>query len=232
MTSVAPPLKVLSTNGIRGALVALARQFEQATAHKLELDFEVTAVVSGRIVAGEAFDVAVFGRKRMEELIAQGKIERQPAMTFGRTGMGLGVRKGDPKPDIGTTGALRDVLLNAKSVAYAAKGGSGKMFMALLDRLGIKDEMQAKVMPVGAPTVRAVVRDDAQFVFTSVGLILADAEAELVAPLPAEVQTYAHIEIGVGTASTQIHAARQFAAFVTGATALPILRQFGVEREM
>ena len=85
---------------------------------------------------------------------------------------------------------------------------------------------------IGAPTVRAVVRDDGQFVFTSVGLILADAEAELVAPLPAEVQTYAHIEIGVGTASTQIHAARQFAAFVTGATALPILRQFGVEREM
>ena len=112
---------------------------------------------------------------------------------------------------------------NAKSVAYAAKGGSGKMFMALLDRLDIKDEVQAKIMPVGSPTVGAVVRGDAQFVFTSVGLILADAEAELVAPLPAEVQTYAHIAIGTNPAAAQLVAAREFARFVTGAAALPVV---------
>lgn len=224
-------IKVLSTNGIRGALVALAHEFERTTSHEVLLDFEVTAVVSGRILAGEAFDVAVFGRARMEELIEQGKIERQPQMTFGRTGMGLGVRRGGLKPDISTPETLRDVLLSAESVAYAAKGGSGKIFMVLLERLGIKDAMQSRIRPAGAPTVSAVTRDNAQFVFTSVGLILADPAAELVAALPAQVQTYANLAIGLNPASAQIEAAREFVRYVTGDAALPVLRKFGVDRD-
>ncbi len=228
--AVAAEIKVVSTNGIRAALVELATRFEQATGHKVLLDFEVTAVVTNRINAGEPFDVAVLGRAQMEELAAQGTIERQPNMTFGRTGMGLGVRKGGYKPDIGTADALRTAMLKAPSVAYAAEGGSGREFMALLDRLGIREQMQGKVKPVGSPTVRAVVRGDAEIVFTSVGLILAEPAAELVGPLPAEVQTYAHIAIGAGAKAKSPEAARALVRFVTDASALSVLNAYGVER--
>ena len=49
-------------------------------------------------------------------------------MILGQTGVGIGVRKGMPKPDISTIEAFKQTLLNSKSVAYAREGGTGLYF--------------------------------------------------------------------------------------------------------
>jgi molybdate transport system substrate-binding protein len=62
---------------------------------------------------------------------------------LGRTAIGVGVRKGAPRPDISTPEAFKRTLLSAKSVAYSGDGSSGRYFLDLLERLGIAAETAA-----------------------------------------------------------------------------------------
>jgi len=57
------------------------------------------------------------------------------------------VREGACQPDISTPEAFKQALLKARSVAYTdpkAGGSGGIMFSALLQRLGIADEIKKK----------------------------------------------------------------------------------------
>jgi molybdate transport system substrate-binding protein len=57
------------------------------------------------------------------------------------------VREGACQPDISTPEAFKQALLKARSVAYTdpkAGGSGGIMFSALLQRLGIADEIKRK----------------------------------------------------------------------------------------
>jgi len=83
------------------------------------LDYEVNAVLRRRIDGGEAFDVAILSPEMIDQLATAGKIAPDSRATLGRIGMGLGVRRGGPKPDMKSQEALRRALLEAKSVAYS-----------------------------------------------------------------------------------------------------------------
>ncbi len=85
-----------------------------------------------------------------------------------RSGIGVAVRKGAPKPDISSPDALKRTLLAAKSITYldpAGGGVSGIHFAKVLDRLGIADEMKPKT--VFHPKAG------------SVGVLVANGEAEI-----------------------------------------------------
>jgi molybdate transport system substrate-binding protein len=197
--------------------------------HKIVMDFEIPAVLKRRIDAGEPFDVAILGPAQIEELIGAGKVVPDTRATIGRVGMGLGVRKGGPRPDISTPEAFRQALLGARSVAYSKEGGSGRVFFGVLDRLGITAEMKSKVRAVGVPTIQAIISGDTEFVFTSVVLILSDPGVELVGWLPPEFQSYVIATAGANAASKEPEAASAFVRFLTGPTAAPVLKAYGVE---
>jgi molybdate transport system substrate-binding protein len=143
--------------------------------------------------------------------------------------MGLAVRKGGPRPDISSPDAFRQALLGAKSVAHSREGSSGDTFFGVLDRLGITAEMRPKVKAVGAPTIQAVINGDTEFVFTSVGLILADPAVELVGRLPPELQSYVVPTVGTNAAAKEPVAAKAFIRFLTSPAAGPVLKSYGVD---
>ena len=95
-------LKLIASPGTRAALLELAPQFEKATGHRVAMDFAVIAVLKRRIAAGEAFDVVIPGPDLIDELVGQGKVAADTRAPFGKAGVGLGVRKGAPRPDIST----------------------------------------------------------------------------------------------------------------------------------
>jgi molybdate transport system substrate-binding protein len=225
----AAEIKVMSSVGYSGAISELARRFEGMTGNKVVLEFSVVAVLKRRIDAGEAFDVAVLSPALIEELIQAGKIAADTRATIGRIGMGLGVRKGGPRPDLSSPEAFRRALLSAKSVGYSTEGGSGKVFLGLLDRMGIAAEMKPKIKAVGIPTIKAAVDGETEFVFTSVTLILTDPAAELVGRLPPELQSYTVPTAGANAAAKEAEAAKAFIRFLTGPAAAPVLEAYGVE---
>src|SRR4029078_11432759 len=158
----AAELRVLSGNGAKAAVQELCKQFERATGNTIKLHFEVNADLKKKIEAGEAFDVAVLNPPVIDALIKDGRLIAGSRADIGRSGLGLAVRTGTPKPDISWVDAFKRTLLAAKAVAYPGKGASGLYFVSLLDRLGIKAGMQGKLKPMEAEdTVEVVARGEA-----------------------------------------------------------------------
>jgi molybdate transport system substrate-binding protein len=223
----AAEIKVLS--GSRAIVEELARQFEGASGHKLIIRFEGNAQLKRKIEAGEAFDVAILNPPVIDELIRSGKIVGARA-DIGRAGIGVGVRAGAPKPDIGSVDAFKHALHDAKSVAFAEEGASGIYFMRLLDRLGLAQEMRAKLRPMPAlDSVEIVARGDAEMVVVVLPRILVVPGVDLVGPIPAELQTWIGTSAGIGAAASEPEAAQALIRFFTAPAAAPFLKAKGME---
>ena len=224
----AAEIKVLCNGAITSVTDELFARFQRATGHKLTVRYGFGPVLSREIEAGEVFDVAILSLD-VEGLIKQGKIAAGTRVVLGQTGIGVGVRKGAPKPDIGTTEAFKHALLNAKSVAYSREGSSGLYVLGLLERLGISEEMRAKLKPQPPviPTAQAVATGEAEIVVVGVALILLVPDAELV--LPPELQSYVIFTAGLSANAREPDGGRALLDFLVTPETRTMLKANGVE---
>src|SRR5438445_4711641 len=133
----AAEIKVLASNGVREALQELAPAFERATGNKLVITFGLAAALKRQIEGGEAFDLAILTSAGIDDLAKQGKVDAASRAAVARSGVGIGIKKGAPRPDIGTPDALKRTLLSAKSISWAQEAASGVCFASLLERTGL-----------------------------------------------------------------------------------------------
>ena len=140
----AAEVTLLISNALKTVFEELVPQFEKATGHKLAITFGSTNPLKARIEKGEAFDLTILGETAIDDLVKQGKLVATTRAVVARSGMGLAIRKGTPKPDIGTTETFKRTLLNAKSIGYLEGGLTGTYLKVLFQRLGIADSMQSK----------------------------------------------------------------------------------------
>jgi molybdate transport system substrate-binding protein len=229
-TAQAAELRVLSGNGAKAAVQELCKQFERATGNTIKLHFEVNADLKKKIEAGETFDVAVLNPPVIDALIKDGRLVAGSRADIGRSGLGLAVRTGAPKPDISSVGAFKRTLLTAKAVAYPGKGASGIYFVSLLDRLGIKAEMQGKLKPMEAEdTVEVVARGEADMVVVVATRITGVPGVDLVGPIPEELQTRIGFAAGLSVSAKEREAAQALIRFLTAPAAAPTLKANGVD---
>ena len=229
-TTQAAELRVLSGNGAKAAVRELCTQFERATGNTIKLHFEVNADLKKKIEAGEAFDVAVLNPPVIDALIKDGKLVAGSRADIGRSGLGVAVRKGAAKPDISSAEAFKRTLLAAKAIAYPGKGASGLYFVSLLDRLGIKAEMQGKLKPMAAEdTVEVVARGEADMVVVVATRITGVPGVDLVGPIPEDLQTKIGFAAGLSASAKERDAAQALIHFLTAPAAAATLRANGVE---
>jgi molybdate transport system substrate-binding protein len=228
-SAVATEIKVIATTGVRAMLRALAPQFESVTGHKLVMDFANFATLKRRIEAREAFDIVIPSPDLIDELVKQGKVA---ADTRGlcRIGLGVGVRKGGPKPDISTPEQFRRFLLDTKAVGHSKEGQSGAHFLEVLSRLGITEEMLPKLRAFGpGGQSMALEKGEVDAVVTGAGPIMEMSMADYLGGLPPSLQSYVNVSIGVSVASDQPEAARAFVRFLTSPAVGPTFKANGVE---
>ncbi len=224
--SQAAEVKVLSSNALKTVLEELGPQFEKATEHKLA--FTLGTAVG--IEKGAAFDVAILTASAIDDLIKQGKVVAART-DLARSGAGMAVRKGAPKPDISTTEAFKRTLINAKSIAYVEQGGTGIYLKGLLERLGIAEELKAKtkLLPSTNPAALAVANGEAEIGMTQISEILPYAGAELVGPLPPDIQLYTVFSAGTGANGSAPDAAKALIKFLTSPDAARVIKAKGLE---
>jgi molybdate transport system substrate-binding protein len=225
--AVADDISVMSSGAINAVLGELGPRFEQTSGHKPVMTYGIGTALKQRIVAGEAFDAALLVGS-IDDLVQRGKIVAGTPTVLGHTGYGVAVRKGAPKPDIGTTAALKRALLEAKSVAFTQGGGSGAYFLQLIERLGIAEAMKPKLRP-SADSAGAVANGEAELTINDLAPIARTAGVDLVGPLPAELQSYSTFVGGVGSAARNADAARAFLAFLTLPASKTVWKAKGVE---
>jgi molybdate transport system substrate-binding protein len=194
----------------------------------VDIEFRLTSTLKQAIVAGASFDIAVLPRPDLNDLIEQGAIASGSATDIARSTVGLAIRPGAPKPDIGSVGALRRTLLQARSIAYS-DGPSGAYVAALLAKLGIGEEMAPKTKLTSEPVAELIARGEAELGMQQIVAILPVKGAELVGPLPAELQNVIVYAGGLSSSTRQAAHAKGFIAFTRTEQAKRLMRASGLE---
>jgi molybdate transport system substrate-binding protein len=227
-------IKALVSIGVQAALEDLAPKFEKATGHKLAIVYGVSSVLSKRVVDGEQIDVFIGTRESVDGLIKAGKISTGSDTTVARSGFGIAVRTGAPKPDISTPDALKNSLLATRAVGYgnpAGGGVAGALFVEVLERLGIVEEMKPKTKYAAPGTFVAsmLVSGEVELAFQSIPELNFVAGVDLVGPLPGDLQVITTHVAGVPTNAKEADAARELILFLRSPEAVTIIKAKGFE---
>ena len=226
-------IKLMSSGGTKVALIDLISAFELATKHKVTATYGAPGVIKDRIVAGEPMDVLVFPAPGLDDLVKQGKLVADSKMILARSGMGVAVRAGAPKPDISTPDALKRTLLAAKSIVYtdpALRPPSGVHFAKVLERLGIAEEMKAKSKLHNGVGFNAefVARGEIELAIQQISEIVPVQGVELVGPLPADRQLTTVYATAIGADAKEQGAAKDFVKFLTSPAAAAVIKATGM----
>jgi molybdate transport system substrate-binding protein len=223
-------MKVLCTNGLKTVMLDLAPAFERTSGTKLTITWGSAAGLVKELEAGAAADLVILTAEAIDDLIKRGKVVAGSRVDLARSGIGIAVRKGASKPDIGSPDALKQTLLAAKSVAHSKTGMSGIYFPTVLARLGITDAMQSKiVMPEpGTPVGDVVAKGEAEIGVQQISELLPVAGVEVVGPLPATLQKITTFSAGIPSAAKEPDAAKALVTFVAK-EARPLLGPKGLE---
>jgi molybdate transport system substrate-binding protein len=230
--AAADQITVLCSNGLKAVIEDLVPKFERATKHTVVVKYGLAAALKQRIEGGEAFDVAFVTPAVMDELVAHGKISGDTRTTIARSGLALAIRAGTSKTDISTVDAFTRALLNARSIAYAKEGASGIAFAALIQRLGIADDLKSKsrLTATGEEVSAAVVNGEVEFGVLPLSEILPVKGIEVLATFPPDLQSYIVIVGGVNAASKHASAGRELIGHVTTPAALSVINAKGMEK--
>jgi len=224
------PIKLLTTNAVRGSLLELLSAFEQASKHKVEASYYSTNQILDLIKGGEMADVVILTGPAIDELAKQGSVVNGSRTDLASTGIGVCVRKGAPRPDIRTLDAFKRALLDAKSIAHTTTGQSGVYFSGLIERLGIGAQVRGKArVQAGGIVGETVARGDAELGIQQISEIFAAPGADLVGPFPPEIQKLTVFSAGIFAGTRQAEAAKALIKFLTTPASARVMKAKGLE---
>ncbi len=226
-------IKVLTAGAFKQVLLALLPELEKQSGHKVTVDNDTVGALTKRIESGESFDLAVLTPSALDNLSGKGKIVTGSGTKLARVGIGVVVKEGAPKPDIGSVEAFKKALLAAKSIAYidpAAGGSSGIYVAGLLDKLGIAAEMKGKSKLIhGGAVAEHIASGEAELGIHQISEILPVKGVPLVGPLPADIQNYTVYAAGIGAQAKAPDAAKDLLEALAGPAAAEVLKSKGMD---
>jgi molybdate transport system substrate-binding protein len=209
-------MKVLCTNGVKTLMLELVPRFEQAQGAKVDVTWAAAASLVKEIESGTPCDLAILTAEAIDDLIRRGFLVAGSRVDLAGSGIGIAVRKGARKPDITTPSGLKNALLAARSVAHSRSGMSGLYFPTVLQRLGIAEAMQGKIVIPATPTPigELVAKGDAEFGVQQISELLPVAGIEIVGPLPDSLQRVTTFSTGLMSSARDPDGARALVRFV------------------
>jgi molybdate transport system substrate-binding protein len=188
----APRIAVVSSLALKGVLEQFGPAFERSLAARLELRFDATQAILAQVGSLRA-DLLVLTAEAMEALRKGGQVTQVRAL--GSSGIGVAVRAGAPKPDIGSVEALKRTLAGAGSVAHSKVGASGIYFAELLQRLDIT--LKKRVVVEKGPVGLVVAAGEAELGVQQLCELAPVPGIDIVGPLPEPVQRLTHFSAGI-----------------------------------
>jgi molybdate transport system substrate-binding protein len=228
-------IKVMNSGGFTAAYRDLAPECERATGNKLDTAWGPSMgttpdAIPVRIKRGEPVDVLIMVGYALGDLIKDGKVVADSRVDLARSGIGMAVRAGAPKPDISSVDAFKRALLEAKSIAYSDSASGVYISSELFQRLGITDQVAGKSKMIPAEPVGAVVaRGEAEIGLQQASELLPVPGIDYVGPLPAELQKITVFSAGVAAGAKEPDAARALIKCLASPAATAAIKKSGLE---
>jgi molybdate transport system substrate-binding protein len=226
----AAEILVWSAGAAQAPMSELVRSYQSTSGNTVKVEYAPVGVLMARLADGGKPDVLVLSQDVSAEVERAQWCVPGTVAPVGSVGVGVAVKEGAALPDISTPDALRTTLLNAKSITYInpAKGTSGKHFAAVLQQLGIAEQVKAKTtLGEAGFVVEPVAHGDIEIGIQQITEILPVKGAILVGPLPAALQKTTTYTIGLGSNVRDAEAAKDFRRYVLGQSAAAVFKAKG-----
>src|SRR3954467_2589376 len=112
----AAEIQLLGVNALRAAMEKILPEFEASSGHQVKASYASAGTNADRVQKGDIADVVTVSRPQIAPLLASGKLLAGTDIDIAKVGMGVFVRKGAAKPEIGSVDAFKRTLLSAKSL--------------------------------------------------------------------------------------------------------------------
>ena len=232
--SASAQVKVIISGGFTGPYEKLLPDFERTSGLKISTGSGASQgngpeTIAAQLARGEPYDVVILSREGLDELIAAHRIATGTDVDLARAGLGLAVRAGAPKPDVTTVEAVKQDLLNAKTIVIAGSTSGIWLTTDLFPRLGIAEKIHVKETPRAATAMSMVAAGDADVAIMPVSEILRAPGVELAGTFPPEIQFVQTFSAGIVAGSSQIEASKRLIAFLASAGAAETIRKSGMD---
>jgi len=226
----ADEIKVLASVVMKETYLELVPQFEKANKHKVVTIWSGTSDIMKRMKAGESVDLVIVAAKSLDELTQLGKIVSGSRVDLVKSGVGVAVRAGAPRPDVSSGDALKRALLSARSIGYST-GPSGVYVAGLFERMGIAEQMKpkSKQPPSGGSVGEMIAKGEVEIGFQQISELVHVAGIDFLGPLSPDIQQITVFSGGIHTGAKAPDAARALVKFLTSPTAVPVIKKNGLE---
>ena len=223
---------LIAPGGIREAMEQLIPGFERKTGYKVTPIFGTGLVTKRQVASGDDFDVAVV-QPPYPAVIASGNALDSTATPLASSAVGVAIRKGAPKPDISTPDAVKRMLLAAKSVAYPSArigAAAGVSFDETLKRLGIYDQVRAKVKPStgGKAAMAMAAKGEVEIGVTFMSEMDVPG-IDVLGPLPREISTATSFVGLISAHSKNPAGAKALLDYISSPAAMAVYKQNRME---
>jgi molybdate transport system substrate-binding protein len=236
--AAAADVQVMISSGFYGVYSELGPAFERSSGHHLVTIRgpsmgDSPEAIPARLARGEAADVVILDGGAADELGKRGLLRADSKTELARSLIGMVVREGAAKPDIGSVAAFRNTLLAAKSIAYSDSGSGTYLSTKLFARLGVAEEIAGKSRkvrgpPSGEPVAAVVARGEAEIGFQQVSELIHVPGISFVGTIPAEVQPMFTFAGALASTVRQAEAASALLRFLASPEAAPVIVKAGL----
>jgi molybdate transport system substrate-binding protein len=223
-------IKVFTTNSLCGSATELYARFERASGHTVDATYGPAKAILRDIAGGASADLALLGTGSIDELLAQGVLDRSTLRAIAASGVGIGVKAGAAKPDVSTPEKVIAALRAAPSIAHTTEGASGMYFGKLLIELGLADELKPKLRTQpGGMIGEVLVAGGAALGIQQVSELMAIPGVELAGTLPAPWQRMFANSGALFASTPQRAAAQALLDYMVSSEAAVVYRARGLE---
>jgi molybdate transport system substrate-binding protein len=236
--TTAAEIHVMISAGFGEAYAELAPAFERASGHKLVTTRgpsmgESPEAIPTRIKRGERVDLVIMVGAAVDDLIKQGLVRPGSKVDLARSEIGMVVRAGAAKPDIRSVDAFRQVLLDAKSIAYSDSASGTYLSTTLFGKLGVAGQTAGKSRkikgpPSGEAVAAVVARGEAEIGFQQVSELIHVPGVSFVGPIPSELQQETFYSAALASPIRETAAAGEFIRFLASPQAAPAMARSGL----
>lgn len=225
-----PSLLMMSSMATRALLTELVTAFSRDTGHTVRLESAGGVDVARRVQDGEAVDVVVLAASAIDQLVGSGSLLAGSRVDVVRSGMGIAVQTGRPRPDIGSEAAVRQAVQGAGSIGYST-GPSGKYLVSLFERWGIAQQIAQRSVqaPAGVPVAALVARGEVELGFQQLSEMLGVPGIDVLGPLPPDMQHITVFSAAVSALCNRPDLARALVGFLGGPGTAAVKRRHGME---
>jgi molybdate transport system substrate-binding protein len=234
----ADEVRVMISAGFYQVYAELGPTFERASGHRLittrgpSLGDSPEAIPT-RLARGETADIVILDGGSADELAKQGFVRASSKVLLARSQVGMVVRAGAAKPDIGSVEAFRKTVLAARSIGYSDSGSGIYLSTVLFAKLGVADQVASKSRkvrgpPSGEPVAAVVARGEVEIGFQQVSELIHVPGVTFVGTIPAELQPGSTFAGAITSAARQPEAALALLRFLASPEAASAILKAGL----